>query len=95
MFKKMTNGCVNLVQKYLPDPFIFAVLLTFIVLFMGIFVTNQSPLNMVNHWGAGFWNLLGFAMQMALVLVTGHTLANAPVVKKAIRGIASLAKTPV
>ncbi len=94
MFKKFTNGCVALVQKYLPDPFLFAVILTFIVFVMGMFLTGQGPMDMVLHWSGGFWNLLAFSMQMSLVLVTGHTLANAPIIKKGLKKLASIPKTP-
>jgi len=94
MFKRFTNGCVTLVQKYLPDPFLFAIVLTIIVFVLGIFATGQSPLQMVVHWGNGFWSLLAFAMQMSLVLVTGHTLASAPIIKKGLTKLASFAKTP-
>ncbi|MGF7057702.1 TIGR00366 family protein [Brassicibacter mesophilus] len=94
MFKKFTNGCVTIVQKYLPDPFLFAVFLTLFVFVMGIFATSQSPIQMVTHWGDGFWSLLQFSMQMALVLVTGHTLASAPIIKKGLSKLASFSKTP-
>lgn len=94
MFRRFTNVCVTLVQKYLPDPFLFAVILTILVFGMGIFSTGQSAMEMVGHWSGGFWSLLGFAMQMALVLVTGHTLAQAPVIKKGLRNLASVPKTP-
>src|SRR5699024_6202648 len=53
-----------------------------------------TPLDMIVHWGDGFWNLLAFSMQMALVLVTGHTLASSPPVKKGLRKMASIPKTP-
>lgn len=94
MFKRFTNGCVNLVQNYLPDPFLFAVVLTIFVFVTGIFSTGQSPLTMITHWSGGVWSLLAFAMQMALVLVTGHTLAQAPLVKKGLKKLASIPKTP-
>ena len=94
MFKKFTNGCVNLVQKYLPDPFIFAVILTFLVFILGIFFTNQGPLAMVVHWSKGLWTLLSFSMQMALVLVTGHALANAPSFKKGLKTLSKIPKSP-
>ena len=94
MFKKFTNGCVNLVQKYLPDPFIFAVLLTFFVLVLGVVLTGQSPLAMTVHWSKGLWTLLAFSMQMALVLVTGHALANAPSFKKGLKTLAKIPKSP-
>lgn len=51
-------------------------------------------LQMVVHWGNGFWKLLSFSMQMALVLVTGHALASAPVIKKGLSKLASFVKTP-
>jgi len=78
MIKRLTKACVSLVQKYLPDPFLFAVILTFIVFIMGMLIAGNTPWQMVQHWGGGFWSLLAFAMQMALVLVTGHTLASSP-----------------
>lgn len=94
MFKRFTNGCVAVVQKYLPDPFIFAVILTFIVFISGIFVTGQGPMAMVNHWYSGFWDLLKFSMQMVLILVTGFAMAKAPVFKKGLEKIASIPKRP-
>ncbi len=95
MFKKITRACVKLVQNYLPDPFLFAVILTLIVLFVGMGVTHQGPMAMINHWAGGFWNLLAFSMQMALVLVTGHTLASTPIVKKVLNNLAKPCKTPL
>jgi short-chain fatty acids transporter len=38
--------------------------------------------------------LLAFAMQMALVLVTGHALASSPLLRKGLQNLASIAKTP-
>jgi short-chain fatty acids transporter len=49
---------------------------------------------MVNFWGQGFWKLLAFAMQMVLVLVTGHTLAKTRVVESILAAIAGLASKP-
>jgi short-chain fatty acids transporter len=94
MFKKFTNGCVAIVNKYLPDPFLFAVILTFIVVIGGFLLTGQGPMEMVQHWGNGFWGLLAFSMQMVLVLVTGSAMAQAPVFKKILRAVGGLAKSP-
>ena len=33
-------------------------------------------------WGDGFWELLSFAMQMLLVLVTGFILASSPPIRR-------------
>ena len=94
MFKKFTNGCVSVMNKYLPDPFLFAIILTFIVFAAGIGMTGQGPLDMMLHWANGFWGLLSFSMQMAMVLVLGNTMASAGVFKKGLRSIASTAQTP-
>ncbi|WDV44987.1 short-chain fatty acid transporter [Clostridiaceae bacterium M8S5] len=94
MFKKFTNFCVTIVKKLLPDPFIFAVILTFIVLIMGVVVTNQSIFDMIGHWYNKFWSLLGFSMQMVLILVTGFAMASAPLFKKMLERIACIPKKP-
>ncbi len=94
MFKQLVNISVNLVQRYLPDPFLFCIILTLLVFVGGIAMTGQAPLAMVVHWNNGFWNLLAFSMQMVLVLVTGHTLAQAPIMQKALRALARPANTP-
>ena len=94
MFKKFVNICVSLMNKYLPDAFLFAIILTFIVLISGVLATGQNPLQMVNHWYTGFWSLLAFSMQMAMVVVAGNAMAQAPVIKKILTNLALAAKTP-
>ncbi len=94
MFKKFTNGCVRVVNRWLPDPFLFAIILTIVVFIAAMVGTQQGPVQLVNAWGndAGFWGLLSFSMQMALVLVLGSAMASASVCKKALGAIASTAK---
>lgn len=94
MFKKFTNGCVRVVNRWLPDPFLFAIILTIVVFVAACLGTAQGPIAMVNAWGndKGFWGLLSFSMQMALVLVLGSAMASAKICKKVLSSIASLAK---
>jgi short-chain fatty acids transporter len=94
MFKKITNGCVTLVQRFLPDPFIFCIILTIITFVAAMPLTGQGPLTMVSHWGNGVWVLLAFSMQMALVLVLGSAMANSPPMKRLLKILASIPKTP-
>ena len=94
MFKKVSNACVHMVNKLLPDPFIFCIMLSIIVFVVAIPVTKMGPLELIDNWGNGAWNLLAFSMQMALVLVLGSAMAQAPVVKRLVSRVASLAKTP-
>lgn len=94
MFKKFTNGCVRVINRWLPDPFLFAVILTIVVFIASMIGTQQNPIQLINAWGnsSGFWGLLSFSMQMALVLVLGSAMASAKVCKKALGAIASMAK---
>ena len=90
----MIKFCVRLVQRWLPEPFIFAILLTFVAAVIAMPVCHQTPVEVVEHWGGEVWNLLAFAMQMALVLVCGSALAAAPAVKRSISALARVPKTP-
>ncbi len=90
----MIKFCVKLVQRWLPEPFIFAIILTLVAGCLAMPICHQTPIEVVENWGGGVWNLLAFAMQMALVLVCGSTLAAAPAVKSLISKLAGIPKTP-
>lgn len=90
----MIKFCVKLVQRWLPEPFIFAIILTIVAACLAMPICHQTPVEVIEHWGGGIWNLLAFAMQMALVLVCGSTLAAAPAVKKGISALAGIPKNP-
>ncbi len=85
---------VNLVEKYLPDPFVFVLALTFVVIGAAVMLQQQPVTLVLTYWGTGFWSLLTFSMQMLLVLVSGHMLASTAIVKSALNGIARLAASP-
>lgn len=92
--KKFSNACVNLMQRYLPDAFIFAIILTILTFVLSLITTGQSVMELVVHWGDGVWSLLAFTMQMALVLVLGNALASSKPVKNLLVKIASRVSTP-
>jgi short-chain fatty acids transporter len=94
MLKALSRPAVKLVERYLPDPYIFVLLLTVIAAVAAIAVERQTPLAVMRMWGDGFWGLLTFSMQMLLVLVTGFMLASSPPVKKLLQRLAALAKGP-
>ena len=94
MLNRASKPFVKLVERYLPDPYIFVLLLTLITLVFAVVIQGQSPLTTVQQWGDGFWGLLTFSMQMLLVLVTGFMLACTPLVKALLERLASLAKSP-
>jgi short-chain fatty acids transporter len=91
--KKLTNFFVAIVNRWLPDAFLFAVILTIITFVAALIFTDNGPIAMLNYWGnsKGFWGLLAFSMQMAMVVVLGTAFANAPVCKKILKTISGLA----
>ncbi|USK54278.1 short-chain fatty acid transporter [Cytobacillus solani] len=92
--KALVSFFNRVMQRYLPDPFLFVIILTFVVFTLGIIFTDSGPYQMIQHWGNGFWGLLVFTMQMVLVLVTGHVLASSRIFKKGLGALASTAKSP-
>jgi len=81
-------------EKVMPDSFIFAVILTFIVFIMAMIFVESSPVKVVQAWYKGFWAYLLFSMQMVVLLIFGYSLAITRVGIKAIDAVTSLAKTP-
>ncbi|WKB35266.1 TIGR00366 family protein [Terrilactibacillus sp. S3-3] len=49
---------------------------------LAIVVERQGVRELITDWGGGFWSLLAFTMQMAVILAMGYVLATAPLVDK-------------
>ena len=92
--KVLTRFSNTLMERYLPDPYIFVAMLTLLVFLFGVTLTDSTPIEMVTYWGDGFWGLLSFTMQMVVVLLAGHVLASSPVFKRILSTLAGTAKTP-
>jgi short-chain fatty acids transporter len=88
----MVRFFVNVMQKYLPDAYLFAVILTFAAFLAAWALTDKSFIEIINSWGNGLWGILGFAMQMILIVVTGHTMASSRPVKRLLSALASIPK---
>lgn len=90
MLRQLTRLCVRYAERYIPNPYLYAVILTFITVAGALIWTPSGLPKVVDSWYDGIWNILAFAMQMALILVTGVTLADAPLVRGLLRRLASL-----
>jgi short-chain fatty acids transporter len=77
-----------------PDAFVFALIATVVVVVAGVMATSSSLLDVVDAWGRGFWDLIPFTMQMALVIITGHVLATSRPMGRLIRTVAAWPTTP-
>ncbi len=81
----------RLIRNILPSPFSIAVILTLLTFLLALIFTQRPenavypyPIKILEYWQTGFWELLTFTMQMALILVLGHTLALTPLFNKLI-----------
>ncbi len=94
MLRTLTNVFVRYTQRLMPDPFLFVALLTALVIILDfIFVKGTTFDGIVKTWFTGVWGggIFTFALQMILILVTGYTLAEAPLIR---RGLVWLAQKP-
>ena len=81
-------------ERWIPDAFIFALLATILVVSAALAWTSSTAGQIVDAWGSGFWDLIPFTLQMALIIITGHVLATSAPMVRAIRAIASWPTTP-
>jgi short-chain fatty acids transporter len=78
-------------ERWVPDAFVFALMATAVVFVAGLASAPHAPVALIESWGKGFWELVPFTMQMALIIVTGYVLASSRPVAMT---IARLARAP-
>lgn len=94
MLKALTNVFVRYTQRLVPDPFLFVAVLTAVVIILDFLLVKGTTFDgIVKTWFNGVWGggIFTFALQMILILVTGYTLAEAPLIR---RGLSWLAQRP-
>lgn len=94
MFKTMFKLSVRAVERWMPDPLLFAYILTILAAIAAIVFMRTPPQDLVVFWGDSIWNLLAFSMQMVLIVISGFVLSTTPVFSRILNGISSMAKTP-
>lgn len=92
-------------EKWLPDACGFVLVGTVIVLLLGL-VTGAPMLKaavdpltpkgmgLIDAWGAGFWSLITFTLQMAMIIIGGYAVASSAPVARFIAWLALIPKTP-
>lgn len=92
-FARRTTG---LAERWVPDAFVFALAATIIVVVAAWVVdpaARAAPMRIVDAWGAGFWTLIPFTLQMAMIIVGGYVLASSPPVHRVIVRLAGVPAT--
>lgn len=98
MIKALTNVFVRYTQRFVPDPFLFVAVLTGLVTILDfIFVRGTTWNTLVHTWFTGVWGggIFTFSLQMILILVTGYTLAEAPLIRRFLGWLAKKPKSQV
>ena len=90
--QRLGEAIADRVERWMPNPFLFAILLTYLAAIAAFFSEGSPVIEIASSWYDGFWNLLQFAMQMVLILVTANVVAYHPKVRKLILGLVRLPK---
>lgn len=88
--ERVAAGMTRWSQHWFPDAYIFAAIAV-IVVAAGALLAGASVQQVGVAFGDGFWSLIPFTMQMAIVAISGYVLAVSP---PAARLIAWLARWP-
>ncbi|MFC4277676.1 short-chain fatty acid transporter [Achromobacter aloeverae] len=91
---RLASFFTELMRKYLPDPFVFAIGLTLLSLLLAWGIEGQGLGAITREWGKGFWSLLAFTTQMAVILAMGYVLATAPLTDRLLDRIVSHVHQP-
>lgn len=94
MLTKLGERFTLLFQKYMPDAFVFAIVLTLITAIGAYIWTDTDGMGIVVAWYDGFWSLLEFGMQIVLIIITGFAIALSPIINKGIDQLSNYIKTP-
>lgn len=94
VMRAIAKPFVALIQTWMPNPFIFAVLLSILTFVLCVLVAEFPVGSTVAAWGDGFWDLLSFTTQIAMTLITGYALAHTPPVHRLLDRVAGTARTP-
>ncbi|MDO5704196.1 MAG: short-chain fatty acid transporter [Paracoccus sp. (in: a-proteobacteria)] len=93
MLRILSRPATRMMERWLPDAFIFVIVLTLVAMLAALGIQRTNPLELIRIWGDGMWGLLPFSMQMLLVLVTGYILASSPPVKRLLTALATRARS--
>jgi short-chain fatty acids transporter len=91
----LVEGLVYVFERVMPDPFVLSICLTFVVVALAFFIAPHGEMpTILGAWYTGTFGILGFALQMILILATGYAIAEAPLVQRGLRALAVHASTP-
>jgi len=94
LLPRAADALARIAARWVPDSFSIASLLTLVTFALGLAVGGASFEGCIRAWGGGVWSLLGFTMQIALVIFSGYVLAVSPPVGRLLEALADLPRSP-
>jgi len=94
MLQAVTRFLVGILNRWMPDSFVVAVVLSLFVFVMAITAADYPVDATALAWGDSIWDLLRFTNQIVLTLLLGHVLAHTPPVRRVLMACAGLVRTP-
>ena len=91
-FQRVALGVTAWTERWFPDAFIFTALAVLAVA-AGALIIGAPPKIIAVSFGTGFWSLITFTMQMAIIVIIGYVVASSPPVKRLIDALAAVPKT--
>jgi len=79
-------------ERWFPDAFALA-LVAVVIVYVASLALGSSPVQTAEWFGAGFWDLVAFTMQMTMIIVSGYVVATSPAVYRVIQQMAAIPKT--
>jgi short-chain fatty acids transporter len=79
-------------ERWFPDAFVFA-LAAIVLVFLGGLAIGVPATKLAAEFGGGFWSLVNFTMQMAMVIIGGFVVASSPPVARLTARLAAIPKT--
>ncbi|MGA7324327.1 MAG: TIGR00366 family protein [Rhodomicrobium sp.] len=82
----------NWAERWFPDAYVFVCLAVAVVAGFAL-LNGASPVVVSKSFGDGFWSLIPFTMQMAIVAIGGYVVASSPPAVRLIDGLAAVPRT--
>ena len=93
LVSRFINNFTEWSLNWVPESMVFVFVLTIAIFFLAWGLTSHGPLQLVDDYAKGFWKLITFAMQMALLLITGFAVADSKYIKRGINFIVDIPQT--
>jgi short-chain fatty acids transporter len=92
-FARFGIALADLSERWFPDALVFALIAIIVVFVAGLSLGSRVG-DLVGDFGEGFWQLIPFTLQMAMVIIGGYVVAVSPPVARIIRRLSEIPHTP-